>query len=47
METFNIYIPGIGTMPVSANSWSEAIDIVQDFLDKHSVNINWNETNKQ
>ena len=47
MEVFNVYVPGIGEMPVSANSWSEAIEIVQAFLDKHSVNVNWNETNRR
>ena len=37
METFNITIAGIGDIPVSANSWEEAEQIVQAYLDKRSL----------
>lgn len=37
METFNITIAGIGDIPVSANSWEEAIEIIQAYIDKRSL----------
>lgn len=37
METFNISITGIGDIPVSADSWEEAEEIVQAYIDKRSL----------
>lgn len=37
METFNITVAGIGDIPVSANSWEEAIEIIQAYIDKRSL----------
>jgi len=38
LQTFNIPVTGIGTIPVSAFSWEEALEIVQAYLDKRSLN---------
>lgn len=37
MEIFNITISGIGDIPVSADSWEEAEEIVQAYIDKRSL----------
>ena len=37
METFNVKIKNVGTFPVSAGSWDEAIEIVQAYIDKRSL----------
>ena len=37
METFNIKIKNIGIIPVSASSLEEAIDIIQAYIDKRSL----------
>ena len=36
-QTFNITVSGIGDIPVSANSWEEAEEIVQAYIDKRSL----------
>lgn len=38
LQTFNIPVTGIGIIPVSAFSWEEALEIVQAYLDKRSLN---------
>ena len=38
METFNVNVKGLGLIPVSAFSWEEALEIVQAYLDKRSLN---------
>jgi hypothetical protein len=43
LENFNITIAGVGDIPVSANSWQEAQEIVQAYIDKHS--LDWVITN--
>lgn len=37
METFNFTIAGIGDIPVSADSWKEASDIIQAYMEKRSL----------
>lgn len=37
METFNITIVGVGNITVSADSLDEAIEIVQAYIDKRSL----------
>lgn len=37
METFNIKIKDKGIIPVSAPTWQDAIDIVQAYIDKRSL----------
>ena len=37
METFNIKIKGREPIPVSAPSWQDAVDIVQAYIDKRSL----------
>lgn len=37
METFNVKVSGLGLIPVSAFSWEEALEIVQAYLDKRSL----------
>lgn len=43
METFNVTIAGIGNVPVSADSWKEAVEIIQAYADKRSIDwtITW------
>lgn len=36
-QTFNIPVSGIGDIPVSANSWEKAEEIVQAYIDKRSL----------
>ena len=36
-ETFNFNIAGVGTIPVSSTSWKEALDILQAYIDKRSL----------
>ena len=36
-QIFNIPISGIGNIPVSADSWEEAEEIVQAYIDKRSL----------
>jgi len=36
-QIFNITISGIGDIPVSADSWEEAEEIVQAYIDKRSL----------
>ena len=38
METFNVKVGGLWLIPVSAFSWEEALEIVQAYLDKRSLN---------
>lgn len=38
METFNIKVKNVGIIPVSAVSLEEAIDIIQAYIDKRSLN---------
>lgn len=38
METFNIKVKNVGVIPVSAVSWEEAVDIIQAYIDKRSLN---------
>ncbi len=44
METFNITVAGVGNIPVSATSWEEAIEIVQAYADKRSLDWVINKT---
>ena len=36
-QIFNITVSGIGDIPVSADSWEEAEEIVQAYIDKRSL----------
>ena len=38
IETFNFTIAGVGDIPVSACSWKQAQEIIQAYIDKHSLN---------
>ena len=46
MKTFNVYVSNVGNIPVFASSWEEAIQIVQAYIDKRSLNWTINETNR-
>lgn len=37
LEEFNFTIAGVGDVPVSAYSWKEAEEIIQAYIDKHSL----------
>lgn len=41
LEVYNFTIAGIGNVPVAASSWKEAEEIIQDYLDKHSLDYTY------
>lgn len=38
IRVFTVNVSGLGKIPVSAYSWEEALEIVQAYLDKRSLN---------
>lgn len=37
LKNYNFTIAGIGDVPVSASSWQQAQEIIQAYIDKHSL----------
>lgn len=37
LQKYNINVAGIGSIPVSAYSLKEALEIMQAYIDKHSL----------
>ena len=37
LENYNFTVAGIGNVPISAYSWEQAREIIQAYIDKHSL----------
>lgn len=49
LENYNFIVTGIGNIPISAYSLQEAEEILQAYIDKHSLNwtVEWQNSNSK